>query len=124
MKTDPLVQCTLCSTRLNPRNVQKHLDKVHGTKPAKPPATPPIDPDRPYRCSCGALTTFSTHLAHQAACHTPEVSPVRHRSIAPGPGNPRRSSLDGSDGYHESFREANRFGSHPSHDDYSDESFS
>lgn len=102
----PKTACPVCGKMLkNAQGVQMHLEVVHpAAQAAAPkgklirsvhPRVPQKQPGREIR-DTGYTATRET----------------------------RESYLDGSRDYYDRFLEGNRLGSHPSHDDYGDESFS
>lgn len=85
--------CPVCSDRVKPQNLERHLRKVHHRRSKKHLSVPGLVP------SDVDVNRRSTTL------------------IAP-----RDKNLDATKLYAQSYREHGRFGSHPSHDGFDDES--
>ena len=114
--SNPTTTCPVCKSTINPKRLSKHLAKVH---PPKPDIVKVHSVNKQFRCHCGQLTTFVDQLAHQAT-HT-ATKPDR-RSAPTTQNQDKQQNLDATKGYFSAYREENRFGSHPAHDDFGDES--
>lgn len=107
-----LVPCPVsgCSAKLNPKHLERHIRKAHPKRLFKRAATVPL--------RTGSVETHAASVArHLATTSIPDGTP-RGSSYA----QPAEKNLDATKGYAHAYRENGRFGSHPSHDGYDDES--
>jgi len=130
-----------CGAQLNPRRIERHLRKVHPFRsilvhPKKDLTSRPPTPrkvGREYQsCSKCGVTVRVDHMGrHLKRVHASR--PVRrHAVVALSSKDAQREStsltapfdknLDATKPYAHSYRELGRFGSHPSHDGFDDES--
>lgn len=85
--------CSVCKVRVRSDRLNRHMSKVHGTGSGRPAPNPGISPS-----AADVLRETTTFVA------------------------PRDKNLDATKLYAHSYREQGRFGSHPSHDGFDDDS--
>jgi hypothetical protein len=138
-----LVPCPMaCGEQLDPQEVNRHLHRKHkpSTKYRQPIAADSVRPQEWQSCPiCKAHVKVRNLQPHLKKVHakteawertplhksagTPTVESVKdalreNTTLA----SPRDKNLDATKLYAHSFRESGRFGSHPSHDGFDDES--
>jgi len=84
--------CPKCKANVKARNLKRHLKKVHETDPSR------------------AIKTAVVYSANDVLRETTTLVAARDKN------------LDATKLYAHSYRESGRFGSHPSHDGFDDES--
>ena len=115
---DWLVDCPNCHSRVRRDRLARHTRKVH------PQFPPPLE----------EKTTTSTNLAPTQARRSSQSTVVNVRDTQPDvlnatrtnqtPGGSADRSMDATKDYYAAYRDNGQFGSHPSHDDFDDESHS
>ncbi len=121
---DLLTKCPQCSSFVKNKNLSKHLRRVH---PIGNPATTQV------RVASKSPTINQKKVITKPSTPATKRSKVQPnsslRSMAPTKAQEQRiqsnraqRALDGSRDFRQ-YRETGRFGSHPSYDDYGDESF-
>jgi hypothetical protein len=108
-------QCPECGCEVGKNKLTHHLRKMHNKKP--PPATFHISADGKRVWSVGGVAKTSTIKKDNNSLTNPDHSEnsIKHKWT--------ESNLDGSRDYYNNYREnGSQLGSHPSHDDYGDES--
>jgi hypothetical protein len=138
-----LVPCPMgCNAQLDPREVNRHLHSKHkpSTKARQPMAADSVKSQEWQSCPICKAQVKARNLQHhlskvhrktevgkRTAVHksagTPTVESVKDvlrdsTTLA----SPRDKNLDATKLYAHSYRESGRFGSHPSHDGFDDES--
>jgi hypothetical protein len=138
-----LVSCPRCAVQVRSDRLEAHVRNVHPAESARPQRVRHSSAPRMTRCpQCAAQVRTDRLEAHVRKVHrtTEAARPRVHQSPTHQHGVRRQGSAtlgeffpSDSDGGrterqldscrdYRGFRERGRFGSHPSHDDYSDES--
>jgi hypothetical protein len=152
VRANGLVKCEVCKQWIKTTRLDRHLQRAHPDyKPAATPPSPrpglnPTAPKRertrtyagPARCrQCGVALASAAPENHLPGCsyrrkqtRYKAISPSEQTTNSASPDGhfvgqdqllPERS-LDATRDYAHHYREHGRFGSHPSHDDYGEES--
>lgn len=90
-----LIKCPKCSSMIRANRLQKHLEKAHSQRLERNPRT-------------------------SSQSSSKDQQPSNTKSALES--NLQTKKLDGTRDYYAAYRERGQFGSHPSHDDYSEES--
>ena len=140
-----LANCVICpqgcGAQLNPRRIERHLRKVHAIRTPSPhqmknlaPTRPtPMKLERKYEsCSvCRVRVRTDRMTRHMRKVHNARQSGLRATVVSSSNNRAGKSTslvapidknLDATKLYAHSYREQGRFGSHPSHDGFDDES--
>ena len=116
------VQCPVCYAYVQPSALKSHISLEHSVRRHK----------RKVRCrKCGVVLTLSELFAHLRSVpgHRRGQVPRKDGTLRKRPDNisftrdqtPAERRLDATKNYAHNFREFGRYGSHPSHDDFSDD---
>jgi hypothetical protein len=108
-------KCPECGCVVGKNKLIYHLRKIHNKKPPSAKLYISADGKRVWRV--GGVAKSSTMKKDNNSLTNPDqlVSSIKHKWT--------ESNLDGSRDYYNNYREkGNQLGSHPSHDDYGDES--
>lgn len=135
LMTSGLVRCPKgCGAQMRPCHVERHVQRVHTSPPSNQAwAAAPRSPRLGVCTICKVRVRSDRLKRHMRNVHgnrsprasrqhvrVPSVSDVQRRDtsfVAP-----RDRNLDATKLYAHSYREQGRFGSHPSHDGFDDES--
>lgn len=138
-----LLPCPMgCGAQLDPRKVNQHLQMKHKTTPEarRPIGADSLRPQEWQSCPiCKAQVKMGKMQCHLRKVHretevykrTPIYKSARTSTIesvkdvlrdSTTLASPRDKNLDATKLYAQSYRESGRFGSHPSHDGFDDES--
>lgn len=109
----PLRSCPECHAPVREDRIGKHLWRVHGIPAVA--ASPSMGSSKPQRQSGTASVRARTPRASSAS-HQEDSHLQHHDSLDAS------RALDASRDYAHPCRESGRFGTHPSHDDFDDES--
>lgn len=107
-----LVPCPVegCTAKVKPSRIKGHIRRAHSNRLSKRAAMLPL--------RTGSVETRSHSRARYIVSNSAHHEPRRVSSYGQKP----EKNLDSTKGYAHAYRESGRFGSHPSHDGFDDDS--